>query len=159
MKLFKSKKGITPVIAIVLLLMMTVAAAGAAFVWITEISEKFREKTSQRLGKELKIKSISCEDNNIDVFISNTGDKVIDVVPVNVIVYDYSTGKANSSLSLSKSETFRDAGGIAAFTSPGEWDQREITLDNEFQEGKTYTVEFEFPQDSMEPLSEECKAD
>jgi len=37
MRLNKRKRGISPVIAIILLLMMTVAVAGAAFYWLTRI--------------------------------------------------------------------------------------------------------------------------
>jgi flagellin-like protein len=37
----KSKKGITPIIAIILLMMMTVAAAGAAFFWVLRLQSSF----------------------------------------------------------------------------------------------------------------------
>ena len=46
----KSKrKGITPVIAIVLLLMMTVAAAGMAYVWIMSLQEDIAASTNEDL--------------------------------------------------------------------------------------------------------------
>lgn len=47
----KSKrKGITPVIAIVLLLMMTVAAAGMAYVWIMSLQEGIAADTDKDLA-------------------------------------------------------------------------------------------------------------
>lgn len=41
----KMRKGITPVIAIVLLLMMTVAIAGVAYVWLTKVQEDIQKGT------------------------------------------------------------------------------------------------------------------
>ena len=49
MKRKRSRRGITPVIAIILLLLMTVAAAGAAFLWIT----KFQSMVGQQMNKQL----------------------------------------------------------------------------------------------------------
>ena len=49
----KSKrKGITPVIAIVLLLMMTVAAAGMAYVWIMSLQEDIEEQANEGIRKQ-----------------------------------------------------------------------------------------------------------
>lgn len=75
-----ARKGITPVIAIVLLLMMTVAAAGMAYVWVTgvqqetqnAVSESMRERTAQ-MGGGITIDAVY-EDNNVTtVAIRNTG--------------------------------------------------------------------------------------
>ncbi|RLG13453.1 MAG: hypothetical protein DRN71_04805 [Candidatus Nanohalarchaeota archaeon] len=49
----KSKrKGITPVIAIVLLLMMTVAAAGMAYVWIMSLQESVQNQGNEGVEKQ-----------------------------------------------------------------------------------------------------------
>jgi len=64
MKLFrvKSKKGITPIIAIILLMMMTVAAAGAAFFWVLRLqssftgsSEQFGDSLNEYLNSQLLV--------------------------------------------------------------------------------------------------------
>jgi len=46
------RKGITPVIAIVLLLMMTVAAAGMAYVWIMGLQEDIQEQSNEGVEKQ-----------------------------------------------------------------------------------------------------------
>lgn len=47
-------KGITPVIAIILLLLMTVAAAGAAYIWISRVQEQISSQTSTGLEANLQ---------------------------------------------------------------------------------------------------------
>jgi len=46
------RKGITPVIAIVLLLMMTVAAAGVAYLWIMNLQEGMEETANEGIEKQ-----------------------------------------------------------------------------------------------------------
>ena len=63
MKLFrvKSKKGITPIIAIILLMMMTVAAAGSIFlgfkttIFIYRSSEQFGDSLNEYLNSQLLV--------------------------------------------------------------------------------------------------------
>ncbi len=52
----KSKKGLTPIIAVILLLMMTVAAAGAAFFWFIRVQGELQggsEQYSQELSEKV----------------------------------------------------------------------------------------------------------
>lgn len=65
----RSRRGVTPVIAIILLLMMTVAAAGSAYLWITKISKTITASAEKnimasfRTGKLEVISSYGCEEN------------------------------------------------------------------------------------------------
>ncbi len=47
-------RAITPIIAIILLLLMTVAAAGAAYIWINMIQQQIAEQTQTGLEHDLK---------------------------------------------------------------------------------------------------------
>jgi len=77
----KSKrKGITPVIAIVLLLMMTVAAAGMAYVWIMSLQENIASDTEKDLetlqetkNARLSIESVWNDTNGFGIMIKNAG--------------------------------------------------------------------------------------
>ncbi len=51
-KMNSKRKGITPVIAIVLLLMMTVAAAGMAYMWIMSLQEDMEETANEGIAKQ-----------------------------------------------------------------------------------------------------------
>ena len=64
------KKGITAVVAIVLLLMMTVGAAGLAYVWVTNLQNKVQDTTGSN------VKSMADEQGAriiIDSIWNNTG--------------------------------------------------------------------------------------
>ncbi len=79
------RKGITAVVAIVLLLMMTVAAAGMAYMWVMGIQQKTAETTNEDLDRQqqlastrLTIESIWKETaapyaGNISFAVRNTG--------------------------------------------------------------------------------------
>ena len=78
------RKGITPVIAIVLLLMMTVAAAGLAYEFIMNMSEKQTEAIGEQVGAqsdkmrtELRILQVQANGANLDFLIKNTGSLVL----------------------------------------------------------------------------------
>ncbi len=49
--MFGARKGITPVIALVLLLMMTVAAAGMAYVWFMDVQEETQDTVKDSLSQ------------------------------------------------------------------------------------------------------------
>tara|TARA_Y100000004_G_scaffold168093_1_gene201187 strand:+ start:171 stop:731 length:561 start_codon:yes stop_codon:yes gene_type:complete len=92
MKLFrvKSKKGITPIIAIILLMMMTVAAAGAAFFWVLRLqssftgsSEQFGDSLNEYLNSQILVDLAQYEGDatenggNLTLVISNVGSQPI----------------------------------------------------------------------------------
>ncbi len=83
-----NKKGITPVIATVLLLMMTVAAAAGAYFWMSSLSTQIETSTSAQVsqtlgssGSSLSVISLICRNQtagsatqgNITVIIQNNG--------------------------------------------------------------------------------------
>ena len=75
-----NKKGITPIIAIVLLLMMTVGAFGLTAVWVTETQEQMQNETTQQFldtarktSSSLSIVSIYNDAGKIVVVAKNTG--------------------------------------------------------------------------------------
>ncbi len=76
------RKGLTPIIAIVLLLMITVGVAGSAFYWITTLQSRsqgaINTKTTQTIdgAKNLKIISAKCSGEWVNVTIIN-GDNII----------------------------------------------------------------------------------
>ncbi|MGC8940713.1 MAG: archaellin/type IV pilin N-terminal domain-containing protein [Candidatus Nanoarchaeia archaeon] len=83
-----NNKGITPIIAIILLLMMTVAVAGAAFFWLTRIQnqlqggvESFQSTSLTQMASRVEVldadyvKSTSYA--NLTIFLQNTGNTKI----------------------------------------------------------------------------------
>jgi len=80
--LFSNKKGITPIISVILLLMMTIAIAGLAYSWLqkmqTSITVSTEDKTNEMLGgisMNLKIDGyfMNCTTNLTSVYVRNAG--------------------------------------------------------------------------------------
>ncbi len=74
------KKGVTSIVATVLLLMITVAVAGAAYVWIMDMQDKLKVSTEENLVKEndrsgarLTIESGWNENGYISLSLKNSG--------------------------------------------------------------------------------------
>ena len=89
MRLNKRKRGISPVIAIILLLMMTVAVAGAAFYWLTRIQgqmqggvESFESNLFENIASNIEVidADYSSANENITMYLQNTGNKKIPLV-------------------------------------------------------------------------------
>lgn len=94
-------KGVTPVIAVILLLMITVAMVGFAFVWFTSISQKTTQAVENSTLSQLEKQEQKVRISNIDR-ISVPGTTVITVrstgtrsVPLNtVLVFVNDVGKS-----------------------------------------------------------------
>ncbi len=85
-KLKKSKRGLSPVIAVILLLMMTVAAAGAAFYWLSRIQgqmqggvESYEGRIFENMASNIDVldADYSTSTENITMFLQNTGNRKI----------------------------------------------------------------------------------
>ncbi len=87
----KGKKGITPIIAIILLLMMTVAVAGAAFFWLSRIQnqlqggvESYQGTMFTQMASSVDVVGADLDNhNNLTIFFQNTGNTKIPVVDHN----------------------------------------------------------------------------
>ena len=83
-------KGITPVIAIILLLMITVAIAGFAFVWFSRVASVTANRTEMSINQQQSqmmqtIKIDSYSDTSNSVYIRNTGS--VDISSNSIAVY------------------------------------------------------------------------
>ena len=83
-------KGVSAVIAIVLILMITVALAAMSYVWFTNVFESLTEsgtgaieKTGQQLQASFSVESARyTSGDNVSVSIRNTGSTILDVSAV-----------------------------------------------------------------------------
>ena len=86
-----SRKGITPVIAVVLLLMITVALIGFAFIWFQGVWESVSDSTGKNIEDEVNKMTQTIKIDNIDitnrvVYIRATGSNSIPKPEVSVYV-------------------------------------------------------------------------
>ena len=89
--IINGQKGITPIIAIILLLMMTVAVAGAAFFWLSRIQnqlqggvESFQGTMMTQIASKVDVVAANYINNtNLTIFFQNTGNTKIPVTNLN----------------------------------------------------------------------------
>ncbi|MDY6773939.1 MAG: archaellin/type IV pilin N-terminal domain-containing protein [Candidatus Nanohaloarchaea archaeon] len=144
-----NREGITPVVAVVLLLMMTVAAAGAFYAFTQGIIGGRQEQARQQLNTELQIKGLSCTESgdDVDFFLVNSGDATVDASDVTLYLYNVSTGELSDTTSAS-------AGDIAP---GGNWDST-ADFGANLVGGLEYRVEFEFTNQGSYTVSGTCQA-
>ena len=75
-------KGITPVIAVILLLLITVSLVGFAFVWFTRVATTAATGIENQTSKLLATKSVRIENAKVsgtttNIDLRNTGDVII----------------------------------------------------------------------------------
>ena len=89
-KFKKSKKAISPIIAVILLLMMTVAVAGAAFFWLSRIQgqmqggvESYQGKLFENIASKVDVIDADWKGSggveNLTIFFHNTGNSKIPI--------------------------------------------------------------------------------
>lgn len=166
-----SRKGVTPVIAIVLLLMMTVAAAGAAYTWFSQMQENLQSEATAGLQTELSVKDMVCDADADEIRLSlkNSGSTSIDVSDVDVFI-DGSDGHLNATVQDADWTSSGSSGtgcgsATCEFADAGGFDEATIQLSNAdtgsgfLVEGKFYTIEADFSLSDYTLNAGGCLAD
>lgn len=132
------EKGITPVIAIVLLVMMTVGAAVGTWTFIQNVQTQVQDRTKSELGTGLETRgNINCQGTTINATVENTGTKDIEADSTNIFVYT-TGGDVHTTLSD------QDLTG-QGWTSAGSVGQFSVTsLPQSFSPNTYYTIEVRF---------------
>lgn len=95
------KKGITPIIAIVLLLLMTVMAGAATMLWIQRLQSSLTSQTEEQIGRTVAQMGANIDlgdayysNGNLTLIISNIGSVTLNVSEFTLTVssYDVNTG-------------------------------------------------------------------
>jgi flagellin-like protein len=84
-----AKKGITDIIAIVLLLMITISMVGFAWIWFQRTSQAAMDKTQKQLENNQNISGQTIMIDNVDkvggsITIRNTGTQVINAAQIGI---------------------------------------------------------------------------
>lgn len=110
------RRGITPVIAVTLLLGMTVAASGGAYAWISQVQQQAQEEASQGLATRLDVKDAVCTRyGNVEVSIKNNGDAMLTATESDIFVRDGDGDLVSQRTGIDISgATWRQPGGFGA---------------------------------------------
>lgn len=164
------RKGVTPVIAVLLLLMMTVAAAGGAYVWMTSLQDQLKSQTQDEVtsfDRSISMSDVRCmSDGTVEVLLRNSGDKELDLDPVDMEVRDTDTGNINASISKfdmdissatdSDDVSNVDGGGIK---SPGGTGVYTISAGGNFEADRLYEITLIFKDEDSYDISATCRGE
>lgn len=70
------KKGVTPILATVLLLVITLAAAGAAYIYFMEVQEGLMNQTNNGLFINFQIITCTASSSSLTFQLRNLGDQI-----------------------------------------------------------------------------------
>jgi len=146
-----NKKGITPIIAVILLLMMTVAGAGAAFFWFVRIqsemqggTESYTEQLSEKISARMDISEIDYgTTSNLTIIARNNGNVPISVAgsTTSFILKVYNNNILCNSKLNATNNTGSDTVNIFCTGCSGEVDiqsTKQLTLDLSDSDGPCY---------------------
>lgn len=167
-----TKKGITPVIAIVLLLMMTVGAVGGAYVWFSDIIDQAQNTADQQRNTELNVYNAQCSNMSgtfvAEFWVENTGDRQVDFSVTDVLIYDQFTGDrvvglGEREMDLTDMSTsqrpsaFDSSDHDDAPTDPGQVSGYNLSMGTDFDAGQ-YEIRLRFSNNDV-TASTECQLD
>lgn len=117
-RILSSKKGISPILATLLLIVIAVAAVIVTYAWVMT----FTTTQTSTAGKMIKFDSavINSANGNVTVYVRNTGTELVTVDKIYVGGTDYSTyatGLSNISAGQVKTVTLDGAAAGLTFTS------------------------------------------
>ncbi len=142
------RRGITPVVAIVLLLMMTVAASGGAYAWMQNVQEEARDRAQSDLTANLAAKEVICDRGAVRLAVKNSGDRQVLTGEADLYVTDPDGGVvATRDLDLSDWDL-----------SPAGFNRSAFFLPDVLSEGNAYDIELSFPRSDVS-LETSCVAD
>jgi len=122
------RTGVSPVIATLLLIVIAVAAAVLAYIWIIGYQGTLTQQASTaQLQERIKIEAVQYDSttNTLTVYVRNIGDVAVTVD--RLYVYDHTgTVKASDTVSLS--------------LSPGGVNSGTVSVSGGLTSGETYTV-------------------
>jgi len=126
-----NKKAVSPVIAVLLLVVIAVAAAIITYIWLTGYIGTIQQQTTPgTMQEKIKIEAVSYSESDsptLTVYVRNVGDVNVEIAAG--YAYDRSGTAISTSYSIGDSSL-----------SPGEATTVTITLSNTLSDGQTYVV-------------------
>lgn len=170
MRTNKAKKGITPVVTMIILVLIALTVAVSAYAWVTQFQEGTQEQVQEQaenLDRGISIQSLECYNENgagsIEVWFKNSGSTTLDLDPVDMLITPEGSdsadpGASRTELSLyndSLSEDINITDGNSDFRSSGA-SANYIINTTEFGGGNSYNIEFVFTDEGELTVREDC---
>jgi len=148
------RKGITPVIAVILLLMITVAIVGGVYLWINAISKDKMGGTDDILNTEVSIEDLVCDSGDtINISLENGGKRTINAGTTFIYVRDATTDSLKGRITIDWSgQDFENPNGFSQISNI------DISSAVDWDSGDIYNIEIEFPAHDYK-VDKDCTVD
>ncbi len=124
------RKGVSPIIAVLLLIVIAVAAAVLAYIWIVSYTGTLEQQAgTQQLQERIKIEGVEYDGTTLTIYVRNIGE--VDVTVDAAYIFDASGTVIDS------------ATGLGVTLTPGQVSTAgQVTIDGglTLNDGSTYTV-------------------
>ncbi len=147
------RKGITPVVAIVMLLMLTILVAGGAFAFINTFMEDQEGDLQEQVATDITVQDVHCDGSTLEWTVSNTGDTIVDRSQVDILIRNVATDRLTDDSPLA----YEEAGAEMDITgSERHWQSEETGLTDEFEPGTSYRITFDFVSNQVGTATGTC---
>ncbi len=80
------RRGISPVIAVLLLIVIAVAAAVLTYIWVVGYMGSLQQQSgAEQLQEKIKIEAVSYSDNTLTIYVRNIGDVRVNITAAYLI--------------------------------------------------------------------------
>ncbi len=140
-------RGISPVIAVILIVMLVITAVGITYLWIDNVLKQQKEEVSRTLATDVKLFALSCFENDksdsIRIGLSNNGETQLDMSKVDIHIRDVTSSQL---VTVKKNLDWSEKD----FSAPKSEDIVSVTFNNTFEDrGEPYVVQLTFPQTEL----------
>jgi len=95
-----NKRGVSPVIAVLLLVVIAVAAAVLTYIWILSYTGSLQQQSgTEQLQERIKIDGVQVSDSNLKIYVRNIGDVKVNITSAYLLKND-NVLKSNTSLNV-----------------------------------------------------------
>lgn len=133
-------KGVTPIVAAVLLLFLAVSIGGTTYMFISNVIEISEEETRRGLYTDLEMRQIICSRGAVEITVQNIGDANLENTEPDLLLYNRGENLVSERHSLDVADTgFIQAEELGTFTA---------YLQTPLNHTQQYTVELSFGSQS-----------
>lgn len=95
-----NKRGVSPVIAVLLLVVIAVAAAVLTYIWILSYTGSLQQQSgTEQLQERIKIDGVQVNDSNLKIYVRNIGDVKVKITSAYLLKND-NVLKSNTGLNV-----------------------------------------------------------
>lgn len=142
------RRGITPVVAVIIILMMTVATSVSAYGWMRGLQEQVQAEAARDLRQDVTFKDLRCDVEAVAFSLKNSGDVTVSADALDVYIH----GPDDELVTTRTGVDMDDA----AFTEPGGFATRGVLLNESLVPSRVHEVEVAFREGS---ISGHCRVD